>query len=450
MSQSVLPIELPESGEIVKPKVITRPEQARIRRPVRNQVEMMTRDLDSLVSEDHPVRAIWDFIQGLDISKFYDSIKATLDRPGRPASDPQVLLSLWVYATAEGIGSARQLDRLCKEHDAYRWLCGGVPVDYHILADFRVSHQEALDHLLTEILATLMAQKLVTLKMVAQDGVKVRASAGAGSFHRRSHLEKCLVEAEEQMKKLAEEREHPDPDVSSRQRAARERAARERVERVREALKQLPVIQAAKERQSHTLNKDLRAKITEPRASTTDGQARVMKMPDGGYRPSYNIQFATDVGTGVIGGVGAKNKGNDSGLGPPMEEQLAERSGVHPEGYLIDGGFAQRDTITILTQRQITVYAPVRLPRTITSGRETNTPRSDDTPEVIAWRERMQTEGAKKIYKLRAATAEWANAQVRKHGLLSFPVRGLDKVLSVALLVAITHDILRALVLTAS
>ncbi len=151
---------------------------------MRNQIEMMLRDLDSLVSEDHPVRAIWAYLQKLNLSAFYASIKAVLDAPGRPASDPQVLLALWIYATVEGVGSARRLDRLCKEHDSYRWLCGTVPVDYHILADFRMAHQEALDDLLTDIIATMMNQKLVTLKQVAQDGTRVRASAGASSFQK--------------------------------------------------------------------------------------------------------------------------------------------------------------------------------------------------------------------------------------------------------------------------
>ncbi len=449
MKRSALPIQVPEEPKASRlvPVAIS---QLRLQRAVRNQMEMMIRDLDSLVPEDHPVRAVWAFISGLDITEFYSKIKATVDRPGRPPIDPQILLTLWVYATVEGIGSARRLDTLCKEHDAYKWICGSVPVDYHVLSDFRVSHQEALDHLLTSIVACLMYKKLVTLKSVAQDGVKVRASAGAASFHRLSGLEKCLAEAEARVEKLAEERDNPDPEITNRERAARERAARERLERVKAALNEFPTIQAAKQKQARTLNKDLRPKITEARVSTTDNTARVMKMPDGGFRPAINVQFATEVGSGIIAGVAVGNKA-DCRLAPPVEEQVAKRSGgIHPDKYLIDGGFAQRDSITALTKRQVTVYAPVRPPRTETSGRDANSPRSDDSPEVIAWRERMKTEDAKEMYKKRASTAEWANAQARKHGLLSFTVRGLEKALSVALLVAITHDILRALVLMAA
>ena len=445
MNQPGLPMDLPDTKP-PSPSVCTLPAQARVRRPVRNQIEMMLRDLDSLISEDHPVRAIWEFLQGLDLAAFYSSIKAVLDGPGRPAGDPQVLLALWVYAMVEDVGSARQLDRLCKEHDVFRWLCGGVPVDYHTLSDFRVAHQEALDKLLTEIIATMMNQKLVTLKQVAQDGTRVRAGAGAGSFHRKDSLEQCLAAAEEQVKRLAEERDHPDPEVSLREQAARERAARERAERVRAALRELPALQAAKERQRRTKRKIERTKITEARVSTTDPMVRVIKMPDGGYRPALNVQLATDAGSGVIVGVAVVNEGNDAGQAETMEAQVASRSGVHPKDYLIDGGFAQRDTVTTLTKRPVTVYAPVRPPRTMTSGRERSSPRRDDTPEVIAWRQRMESEEAKSIYRLRAATAEWANAQLRCHGLARFTVRGLNKALSVVLLVAIAHNLMRWLV----
>lgn len=288
-----------------------------------------------------------------------------------------------------------------------------------------------------------MNQKLVTLKKVAQDGMRVRAGAGASSFHRDDSLEQCLRAAGEQVKQLAEEKDHPDPEVNKREQAARERAARERSERVEAALRQLPKVQAAKKEQQRTKSKKLRGKITEARVSTTDPEARVMKMPDGGWRPAYNVEFATDVDSGVIVGASIVNQGNDSGQGEIMETQVNERSGLHPEAYLMDGGFAQRDTITTLTKRQVTVYAPVRPPRTKTSGRESNSPRCDDTPEVVVWRQRMETDEAKGIYKLRAATAEWANAQARYHGLTRFTVRGLTKALNVVLLAAIAHNLLR-------
>lgn len=440
MSQEPL-FPLPQVQEIPSSPA-TRREEARVVLPVRNQGEIMMRDLDSLVAEDHVVRLIWDFLSHLDLSAFYADIKAVMDRPGRPAADPRVLLALWVYATVEGIGSARRLGRLCREHDAYRWLRGNVPVDYHMLSDFRVAHQKALEALLTQIVASMMAQGLVDLNRVAQDGVKVRASAGAASFRRKDRLERCLAEAEAQVHRLAKEREHPDPEVSARETAARERAAKERAERVEAALRHMPALAAAKERQEHTLAKEKRKRVTEPRVSSTDPEARVMHMADGGFRPAYNVQFATDAGSGVIVGVGVVNQGNDSGQAPPMEEQVAQRSRRRPKDYLVDGGYAQRETITTFAERGITLYAPVRPPRTTTSGRQADTPRADDTPAVVAWRERMQTEEAKEIYRQRGATAEWVNAQTRGHGLF-FTVRGLHKALSVTLLVVLTHNLLR-------
>src|SRR5271167_2090865 len=267
MSQRVL-FPLPEP-QAVRPALLTRPEQARVLRPVRQQIAWALRDLEATLPEGHAARAIWSFLERFDLASFYAAIKAVADRPGRPASDPKVLLAIWLLGAVEGVGSARHLARLCGEHDAYRWLCGGVPINYHMLADFRVAHQEALDELMTEIVGSLMAAEAITLERVAQDGMRVRASAGASSFRRKGELEACLEEARAQVKRLAEQREHPDPSVSKRQQAARERAARERQARVEQALAYLPQAQAVKETQQKRYAQAERAKITEPRASTT-------------------------------------------------------------------------------------------------------------------------------------------------------------------------------------
>jgi len=440
--------ELPEP-EAPKSERLTSPQQVRVLRPVRNQVEWVERDLDASLPEDHPARAIWAFLERLDLSQFYASIKSVLGRAGHPTTDPQVLLALWLYATSEGVGSARQIDRLCKEHDAYRWLCGGVPINYHTLSDFRVAHQEALDNLLTEILASMMDAGLVKLNHVAQDGMKVRASAGSGSFRRESSLERCLAEAEQQVAALAAERERPDPGRSKRQEAARERAARERQRRVEKALRHMPKAQAAKERRKKNRPKAERDKVSEARVSTTDPECRVMKMPDGGFRPAYNLQMATDEDSQVIVAVAVDATGSDGGQAPAGLEQVERRIGRLPEAYLIDGNFAKREDITALERRGVTVYAPTRSPRTTTSGRTKAEPRRDDTPEVAAWRQRMETEEAKEIYKGRAATSECVNAHARRHSLTQLLVRGVDKVRSVLLLVAITHNLLRWMALSA-
>ena len=439
--------EMPQP-QCAKPTPPTRPEEARVLRPIRSQLEWAPRSLESMLLQDHPARAIWAVLERLDLAAFYASIKAVLGHPGHPTTDPQVLLALWLYATAEGIGSARQLDRLCDEHDAYRWLRGGVPINYHMLSDFRVAHQQAMDDLLTEILASMMVDGLVTLRHVAQDGMRTRASAGASSFRRQERLEQCLAEAREQVQRLTKEREHPDPGVNRRQEAAQERAARERQSRIEEALRRMPEIKAAKERQGKTLAKDKRGKVTEPRVSTTDPEARVMKMPDGGFRPAYNLELATDVDSQVIVGVAVVTEGSDGGEALPMVEQINERTDRSPKAYLMDGGFATRDDITTLERLGITVYAPTRSPRTQTSGRTQAEPRPDDTPEVATWRGRMETDEAKEVYKERAATAECVNAHARRHGLRQLMVRGTEKVLSVLLLVAITHNLLRWIALS--
>jgi transposase len=415
-------------------------------RPVRNQVEWMPRDLDSLLPEEHPARAIWALLERLDLSAFYASIKAVLDRPGRPCSDPQVLLALWVYATVDGVGSARRLARLCEEHDVYRWLRGGVPMNYHMLSDFRTAHQEALDDLLTKIVATMMATGLVTLRAVAQDGLRVRAGAGAGSFRRRATLEQCLEVARERVKDLAKQREHPDPGISQRERAARERAARERLQRVEEALRQLPAVEAAKERQAKRAGRERAARIKEARTSTTDPDARVMKMPDGGFRPACNVQLATDKDSQVIVGVSVTNHGTDQGEALPVEEQVEERTGEVPEAYLMDGGFVDLQDIAALERRGVVVYAPPKASRQ--DQKKTGRPVAEP-PEIVAWRERMKTEEAKAIYQHRAATSECANAQVReRYGVHRFLVRGLAKVTCLMLLAAIAHNLMRWIALS--
>jgi hypothetical protein len=351
-----------------------------------------------------------------------------------------VLLAIWVYATVEGVGSARKLARLCREHDAFRWLCGGVPVDYHLLSDFRLEHQEALDELLTQIVATLMAENLVTLVEVAQDGLRVRASAGGGSFRRTGRLEEYLEAAQRQVERLAQEREHPDPGVTRRERAARERAARERLERVEQALAQMPAMEAAKERQAKHAGKARQAKLKEARVSTTDPEARVMKMADGGFRPAYNVQLATDVASQVIVGVGVINRGTDQGEGLPMEEQIVQRTGCHPGAYLVDGGYVDLEDIGTLERRGVRVYAP---PKRREGGQGVRW-ESGTTPEVLAWRERMATEEGQVIYQHRASTAECVNALAReKYGARRFTLRGVAKVICVALLMAITHNLLR-------
>jgi len=412
----------------------------RLRHAVRNQVKFEPCMLDELVAEDDEVRIVWEYVCGLDLSELHARIQAVDGGPGQAPADPRILVSLWLYATLRGVGSARELNRLCEQHVAYRWICGDVTMNYHTLSDFRTGQVELLDRLLTESAASLMAEGLVTLDRVAQDGVKVRASAGAGSFRREATLEEALAAAEEQVEKLRKELESDCGASKTRQQAARQRAAVERAERIRAALDQLPGIAEKKKGKE-------RGKA---RASTTDADARVMKMGDGGYRPAFNVQLATATGSQVITGVDVTNSGGDQGQLASMVEQHEQRYGEPPQEILADGGFAKKADIEKVSPPQggTTVYAPVM--KSKDPERDPHTPCADDSPAVAEWRQRMGREDAKAIYRERAATAECVNALARNRGLRQFLVRGLRKVKAVVLWYALAHNLMRAVALRAS
>jgi transposase len=411
--------------------------EPRLQRPNRGQVELRPVDLEGLLPGDHRARIVWEFVEGLDLGPLYAGIKAVEGHAGRPPIDPAILMALWLYATVEGVGSARAVARLCEEHDAYRWLCGGVSVNYHTLADFRVEHGAYLDGVLTTSVATLMAEGLVTLTRVAQDGVRVRANAGAASFRRGPRLKACVAEAEAQVEALRREL-HDDPAATTRrQAAARRRAAEERRQRVAKALEHLPEVAAKKT----TTERE------QARVSTTDPEARVMKMADGGFRPAFNGQFATDTATQIIVGVDASNSGSDLGQLAPMVEQLQVRYGQAPAEMLVDGGFAKHDDIIAVARPEVgcSVYAPVPAPRDPT--RDPYQPCPGDPDAIAQWRQRMGTEAAKTIYKERAATSECVNAIARNRGLQRLLVRGLAKIKAVFLWFALAHNLMRVVAL---
>lgn len=380
------------------------------------------------------MRALWAFVEGVDLSGLYEGMGSLEGRAGRPAIDRKILLALWLYGTIEGVGSARALDRLSKEHLVYQWICGGVGVNYHTLADFRVLHGEAMDELLTQSVASLMNEGLVELKRVAQDGMKVRASAGASSFRKKKTLRECLKQAKEQVRELRRELEEDPGAATRREQAARERAARERTERVKKALERARELEKEKSKK-----KDKDAAV---RASTSDPQARVMKMGDGGWRPAYNVQLATDTGSQIIVGVDVTNQGNDQGQIEPMIDQLQERYEVVPAETLVDGGYTAHADLEAVAGRT-TVYAPVPKPRD--PGIDPHRPKKTDSPAIAEWRKRMKTARAKRIYKDRASTAECVNAQARNRGLVRVLVRGIVKVRAVALLYALAHNVKRML-----
>lgn len=390
--------------------------------------------LDDLLTPEHHARTVWQFVQGLDLTPLYARIRAVEGGPGRPATDPPILVALWLYATVEGIGSARALDSLCLHHHGFRWLAGGVSLNYHTLADFRVAHLEFLDDLLTHSVAVLLEQDLVDLNRVAQDGLRVRASAGAASFRRRATLEECWQEAQTQVQRLRAELETDPGEANRQQQKAHERAARERAERLRQALARLPEMEAKKPA----------ADTAKARVSTTDPEATVMKMADGGFRPAYNVQFSTATAGQVIVGVEVTTRGSDQGEMAPMVEQVHERFGQRPQEVLVDGGFAAHGDLEVVSapEKGCVVYAPVPKPKK--DGVDRHAPHAGDSPAVAAWRARMATESAKVIYKERAATAECVNAQARHRGLRQLTVRGRLKAKAVALWYAVAHNLLRA------
>lgn len=434
-----VPASLPEVEPMsVPPASGGRP---RLRVPQRDQIEMRCAALDQLVPPDHQVRTVWEAVGGVDLERWLSGIRAVEGAAGRDATDPRLLVALWVYATLDGVGSARELARLCEQHLIYQWLCGGVGVNYHLLSDFRSQNIEAWDELLTQIVAALMHQGLVTLHRVAQDGMKVRASAGKASFRREATLQDCLRQARAQVEALRREDDESSDEHSRRRRAARQTAAADRARRIEQAIENCRELQ---EQRARSAKKSGRQPAP-ARASTTDPQARVMQFSDGGYRPGYNVQYATDTASGVIVGVAVTNAGTDHEQLPPMLGQLRERSGRSPREMMVDGGFIGLDAIiqAAAPEHDCAVFAPVKdADKQLAAGADPYVPKPGDHPAVAAWRQRMGTATAQGMYRLRSQTAEWVNALARNRGLRHMPVRGRPAAQGIGVLFAIAHNVM--------
>ncbi len=424
--------DLPEVAAVAKAAG-----KPRLREPVRDQIELRAVDLEALIGADHAARTIWAYVETLDLGALEETVRARTHTPGQAPVSPRLLLALWLYATSQGVGSARALAKLCTSHDAYRWLCGGVGVNYHGLSDFRTGHPGLLDRLLSEHLASLSTAGVIDLDEVVQDGVRVRAAAGSASYRRRRTLGKELKKARRLVARLARENDD-DPDASNRRvAAARHRAATEREQRVRAALGKLAEIEAERARRAKT-NKEQVSKQKEPRASTTDAQARVMKMADGGYRPAYNCQIATVAEGQVVIAAEAVAVGSDHGLIRPMIERIERRYDRRPKRYLVDGGFNKNDDTEWAWHQGVRVYGPAVKNKHNTDPYAS---RPGDGPGVAAWRRRMKSCHGKTVYR-RRAPGECINARFRQWGLDQFTVRGLDKVNTVLHMFALTNNIL--------
>ena len=405
-------------------------------------------DLEGLLPAGHRARLVWSFIESLDLSQLYDQVLSREGEAGRPAADPAVLLSLWLYATIEGVGSARELERLAQSDAAYRWLAGGVPLNYHGLADFRVGQAEILDRLLTQSVTALIAEGLISLDEIAVDGTKVRASAGKESFRTGEKLLKIEAAVGERLAALQQELSS-DPGASTRRRqAARERAARdvhERAGRARAALERLEA--ERKSRAARHVKDEARKKA--PKASTTDPEARFMRFPDGAIRPAYNAQIAAAPKEGVIVSIEVTDRRNDAGLAEPMVDDIVRRYGRTPGRLLVDTSYATSEDIVALAAHAagpVSVYTPPpnekENVKPATLARRIRK-RAKEPLCLKAWRERMASEAGKTVYALRKRI-ERINADRKNHGFGFLAVRGLIKAKAHALWHALANNLLAA------
>lgn len=434
----------------------------RVMTPQRNQIELRAVDLEALLAPDHAARTVWAFVQSMDLAPLYARIKSVAGRGGAPAIDPAILVALWLWATIDGVGSAREVDRLCERDDAYRWICGGVGVNYHSLADFRTEHEAWLDGQLTRSIASLLDRRLVSLNAVAQDGLRVRAHAKASSFRRREKLAELHAQAQAQVQALKRELAEDAGASARRKQAAVERATREREQRLAAALATMDKLQRKPPPEARTPKPSKRrgrkgdddpgspdattAKPEpqpqpQPRVSTTDSDARVMKMADGGFRPAFNAQLAVDADTQLIAAVAISNSGSDMGQMSPMHQDIQQRYGLTPDHWLADGGFTKLQAIDELTARGTQPVVPP--PRSRNPEVDPLQPKPTDTPAQAQWRDFMSSDFAKALYIQRGATVECANAQLRRRGLSRFNVCGKVKARAVLLWHALAHNLMR-------
>lgn len=384
---------------------------------------------DDMVPSGHQARALWDVLGLLDLSRFGADCGSVEGKAGRSLLSPRMLLTLWLYAISKGVGSAREVARLTKTDVAYRWIVGNLEVGHHKLSDFRVGHGEALNTLMTDILASLMMKGLLSLDLVAQDGTRTRAAASAPSFRTYGSLLECRAQAALHLKAVLASAD--DPTHTRAQNARRAAAARDFQERVEAAIATVTELQ------------EQRKPSDKPaRASTTDAEARVMKMGDGGFRPAYNVQYSVAGselgGPRTIVGVQVTNVGSDMGSLTPMAEQIEERTGKLPTVVLADGGCAKGEDIVALRAKGVDVLVPP--PDNAKSIEQLK--QSGAEPELIAWREQMETPEAKQLYRARAGLCELTNAhQKSHHGITHFLVKGIGKVTSVVLLGAIASNL---------
>ena len=410
-------------------------DKPRLRLPDRHQYVFEDSCLDAQLPPDHRARLVWTFAERVDVSALEDAVVARGARAGAPAIAPRLLVALWLYACLDGVGSARELARLCEEHVAYRWLCGRVGVNHHTLSDFRGGCGPFLDTVLSDMIASLVKAGVVDGSTIVQDGTKIRACAGSASFRRESTLEALRKEAAAHVARLRAQAD--EPAVNARVRAARERAARERQERIEEAL---AAMQDLKEVKRRAVAKKGAENVAEARTSTTDPDARVMKTRGGGRDAAYNVQLATDGASRAIVGVQVVQAGADNGLSEAMRPEVERRTGVKVKVHVTDAGYLGKHTLEREAAAGVERVMPLPLKA---DGKPSTDPQPGDGPGVLEWRRRMQTEEAQALIRQRSGVAETPNAELKTcRALDRVLVRGLTKVTTVVLLGAIVYNLM--------
>jgi transposase len=460
----------------------------------RAQMWFRSVEVDRLLDAEHPARLLWETIGGLDLSGYYEGIKSNEEQGGRPATHPQLLITLWVYAYSRGIGAAREIERRCQYDPAFWWLTGMEKVNHHTLSDFRVQQKEELDELFAQVLGAASAEGFINLEQVTLDGTKIKAWASGKSFRREGTLQAHLEKAREVVKELEKAAEEEES-----KRGAEEQRAREKVERLQLALEEMKKLREQKKSEE-----DKR----EARVSTSDPEARVMKQNEGGFAPSYNVQITSDTVQGLIVDVETTQAGNDFQQLIPAVERMEERFGKAPEQVLVDSGYISRENVEEVAQHKVNLLGsladdaakkgergkqrytpdlfvydaeqdhyvcpagkilsyegqqkkdgmqqfkykaknqdcqscPLKVhccPENRKHGRSVT--RSQESPAMIAFRARMKTEAAQAEYRKRGAIAEFRNLWIKtKLGLRQFHVRGLEKVRCETLWACLTHNL---------
>lgn len=394
--------------------------------------------LDEQLPDDHPVRGLWEYVCQLDLDPFRRPAKAVVGHPGAPLLPAELLFALWLWATSEGVSSARLLTEKCTRDLPYQWLCGGQPVNYHSLAAFYADHGLALRAQFVEHIAALRQQGLIGLVEVTLDGRKIPANASKDNYRREGTLQRHLDEAERHLLRLQAQRQ---PGASARQAAARLRGARDRRERLQRALA------VVRQRQEQRRQANRKASPPEQaRANETDPDVAKMKMPDGGYRQAYNVETVTDVSSGLIVTVAVTNQGSDNGQLGVLMRQLQQEQQALPQAVLVDSGFADQGDVESLESRGVQVLMPPKNEKQERQqGQDPYARKRRDSAAVAGWRARMGQPEARARYRRRAPVAEGVHAQQANRGWRRFRLRGLAKALVEATWQALAQNVVRLL-----